>query len=585
MNQIRKAPVIFGLLLAIATLGAPASHGDAPIVDPNEGWSVPNSVQIPGSESALFSERSSQDRPYSALLDPSKLSDNSVDPTCAALTDPKCNLSDFIYFAQIPVCQLDSDVNCIESIGAMDSSGTNFPGTFQRYYPRKAQNAFAPDPVNHLPEGATGSLFTIPGVAGPAGNLYYTSLVMSGQGRISGKTDVSLQTISAQITPVQIQAAQYNKPNCAEASGICNSGWVKMQESTGFRYGESGSLGIGCAANAVDEDTCAAKEAFPTGYKFYLKARLSLAPNGWLHGRMSDPNISLTQANGITELQVTASPVAVPVIFKSYLWRDMPPELQSIYDPTTGRLKGFARSEGGFFSSIQTADPNVRAWTVGPAPYEETAFTEINAWLPHVNNTATAIPHYWSFRSLTPRELQSANQCFTNQSQLNGIVTTNATVYSPGPPSFDKEAGNLNYKVAAPHFTNTGDLFTGTYDLVMRSTVARCIYGFSSAPVKASISVLSATGAPEVATTVVGEKDGWLHLSANGFEFSAPTIAVSLSQDAPVVAPAPVAVQPSPAAKVVIPQKKTSILCTKGKLSKTISGIAPKCPAGYKAKK
>jgi hypothetical protein len=186
---------------------------------------------------------------------------------------------------------------------------------------------------------------------------------------------------------------------------------------------------------------------------------------------------------------------------------------------------------------------------------------------------------------LTPRELQSANQCFTNQSQLNGIVTTNATVYSPGPPSFDKEAGNLNYKVAAPHFTNTGDLFTGTYDLVMRSTVARCIYGFSSAPVKASISVVSATGTPEVATTVVGEKDGWLHLSANGFEFSAPTIAVSLSQDAPVVAPAPVAVQPSPAAKVVIPQKKTSIRCTKGKLSKTISGIAPKCPAGYKAKK
>ena len=63
----------------------------------------------------------------------------------------------------------------------------------------------------------------------------------------------------------------------------------------------------------------------------------------------------------------------------------------------------------------------------------------------------------------------------------------------------------------APHFTNTGEVFTGTYDLVKRSAVARCIYGFSSAPVKASISVVSATGSPEVATTVVGEKmDGFI---------------------------------------------------------------------------
>jgi hypothetical protein len=585
--SVKASALLISITLILTALGASTSHGDANIIDPNEGWTVPNSTQTPGSESGLFSERSSQDRPYSALLDPRKINDNTVDPTCAALTDPKCSLTDFIYFAQIPVCQADSDVNCIETIGAVDSAGKNFPGIFQRAYPRKAQNAFAPDLVNHLPEGATGSLFTIPGVSGPAGNLYYTSLVMSGQGRISGKTDVSLRTISAQITPVQIQAAQYNKPNCAEDSGICNSGWVKQgKTATGFQYGESGSLGIGCAANAVDEDTCAEKEAFPAGYKFYLKARMSLAPSGWLHGRMSDPNISLTQANGITELQVTASPVAVPIIFKTYLWKEMPPELQSIYEPTTGRLKGYDRSEGGFSSGFST-DPNQRAWTVGPAPYEETAFTEINAWLPHVNNTATAIPHYWSFRSLTPGELASANQCFTNQSQLNGIVTTNSTVYSPGPPSFDKSAGNLNYKVAAPHFTNTGEVFTGTYDLVMRSAVARCIYGFSSAPVKASISVVSATGSPEVATTVVGEKDGWLHLSANGFEFSAPTIAVNLTQDAPVVVPPPAApVANTPVTpKVVTPQKKASIVCTKGKMSKTISGITPKCPAGYKVKK
>lgn len=56
------------------------------------------------------------------------------------------------------------------------------------------------------------------------------------------------------------------------------------------------------------------------------------------------------------------------------------------------------------------------------------------------------------------------------------------------------------------HFLPDGStLATGTYDLVMRSEVARCLYGFSSAPVSASVSI---TGSDQtsVATTLVNEK-------------------------------------------------------------------------------
>ena len=231
---------------------------------------------------------------------------------------------------------------------------------------------------------------------------------------------------------------------------------------------------------------------------------------------------------------------------------------------------------------IQSTDPSLRAWTIGPAPYEQTAFTQITAWLPSADNTAVALPHYWSFRTVTAGELQGANQCFSDPSQLNGIVTTNSTVYSPGPPAFDKNEGNLNYKVAAPHYTNTNEVFLGTYDLVMRSSVARCVYGFSKAPISATISVVSANGAPQVATTVVGERDGWLHLSANGFEFSSPTLRVKLAQETPASAPsasAPTA--PAPAAAPA-PSKKLTIKCAKGKTIMSVSGSKPVCPKGYK---
>ena len=113
--------------------------------------------------------------------------------------------------------------------------------------------------------------------------------------------------------------------------------------------------------------------------------------------------------------------------------------------------------------------------------------------------------------------------------RVNGLVTTNATSYSAGPPTLDKKTQTLNYQVAAPHFTRTGEVFSGSYTLALRSDVARCIYGFTNAPIKATVQVLDAQGDTKVATTSVAEKDGWITLSAQGFDFSRPTVSVKLT--------------------------------------------------------
>jgi hypothetical protein len=156
---------------------------------------------------------------------------------------------------------------------------------------------------------------------------------------------------------------------------------------------------------------------------------------------------------------------------------------------------------------------------------------------------------------------------------LTGIVGTNAAVYSDGPPSFDATTGSLNYTVGAPHFDSKGTVFGGFYQLNLRSDVARCIYGFSSAPISAKVDIASADGTPRVAVTTLSEKNSWLNLTASGFEFSTPKIAVKLMQQAP-------AQTTSSSSNSKTSSKK--ITCVKGKVSKVVTSAT--CPSGYKKK-
>jgi len=588
-TSLKSSVLAIALALFLGTLGAASSHGDSAYIDPDEGWAFPNSSGAVGSQNALFIENSGTD--YSALIDKSKLAFGpgvpQTDPTCSSTSDEKCDFSNFSFTAQIPVCQMATDQNCIESIGAIDEKSEDHVGAFQSYYPAKAQNQFVGNPAWKLPSGVSGSLFTIPGANGATGNTYYVSVVLSGHGNKNQNPMVTLDGFTASITPVQIQDLttqhEYNKRWCRSPSGTCDDGWnlIDPGQNGKLNWGIAGGMGNdgihSCEATSSVDKSCAQKQAFPTGFKFYIKARFTLPPTGWLHGRLDDPTITLTESEGVTLLTVKAAPVVVPLIYKNYLWAQMPAALQDLYDSKTGNYKYLKPGDNsGVGRTEWSDDPLRRAITVKPRPYDQSAIAHLAAWLPWVENTATALPHYWSLQSLSAQELVGANPCFTNPLQLNGIVTTNATSYAPGPPVYDKNQGDLNYQVAAPHFAKRDVLFKGLYDLVMRANVARCVYGFSNAPIKASVSVISASGAPQVATTVVGEKDGWLHLSARGFEFSAPTVKVNLSQEAeaPAIMTTPQKVAP----------KKIFITCQKGKVSKTISGSAPKCPTGYKKK-
>jgi hypothetical protein len=122
-------------------------------------------------------------------------------------------------------------------------------------------------------------------------------------------------------------------------------------------------------------------------------------------------------------------------------------------------------------------------------------------------------------------------KCISEGIGVTGIVATNSTLYSEGPPSFDSATSTLNYKVAAPHYEKDGKTeFKGRYDLILRSDIAKCLYGLDDSPVTSEVAVVDESGAPKTATTSMTQSDGWFKFSAAGYTHSAPTVKTKLLQ-------------------------------------------------------
>ena len=548
----------------------------------DNNWAIPNDV-LPGTHSVLFQDAGSGEK-YSALLLESAMNDRTKDPTCADAYYSACASNPFQWSALIPQCSNASDINCISDFGAIKSDGTKVSGVFSNYFPLKAQNAFSGAPGNGLPSGTTGSLYTIPGISHEGGDKFYVSAFMRGGswGNVSpgaSTSDAQLDNFSAQITPVDLVKVPQVGTSCG-LQACPNSGYAKIRDSSGgyFWGGQSpGWDGVhNCIATSTADSMCAQKYGFPTDTRFFLEIRVNNLPYGWLHGRLADPKINVTVKDlgriqrGIENtLYFEGAPAQTPVVYKSYKWADMPEALKSKYDEMSGNF--IAGSSGGY-SRIPTpgtvTDPLIRNYTSAPLPSGRASIEELKAWLPYIGDKATASPSDWSVRSLSANEIKDHQECYGDRTKIAGIVTTNSTVYSPGPPTYNKSEGSLDYQVGAPHYTSSGDVFKGNYDLIMSSSVARCIYGFSSAPIKATISVTSADGSPQIATTVVSESDGWIHMRAANFEFSAPTVKVKLSQEG--------------SKTILVKTAPKKITCVKGKVSKVFATAT--CPAGYRKK-
>jgi hypothetical protein len=326
---------------------------------------------------------------------------------------------------------------------------------------------------------------------------------------------------------------------------------------------ENGTYPSRCAIASPGK--CAEKYALPMDIRFGITVELSRKITGWLHGRVKAPEVSIktNSFNGST-LSVQAEPIKIPVN-AAWIGNDQAPE----------SIKDFYKDKPNYGSTLFGNENKTKPLSEialmrdGNSGHSLETLNEYLAWLSTLGDKAQALPTAWTIQTMSNYQVSDhVRTCLNQSDSLAGIVTTNAAEYLDGPPVFDKNQGTLDYKVAATHLEPDGKtVFKGTYDLVMSSTVARCIYGFSNAPISAMISVTSENSDSNIAVTQVAEKLGWLSLSAYNVTYSSPTIRIKLS-GTPVSA--------------IKTKKITKITCIRGKLVKIVN--TKNCPSGYKKK-
>lgn len=485
---------------------------------------------------------------------------------CATSSDEKCkNFTLQNVRAELVPCSAEEVSDCLNALIVRDATGKDIPATLTSDLMAPIATAFKGDASIGLPTGGNPLLYSIPGAAHAGGNLYLVKPDLFLM-RNAPSEKFRLNKFEAAIYPVKRVAL--TRPG--KASTISTN----VADYQGGLNIVGGGGADGC--NTYTDGTyCFVPQAFPAGITFGLDFRLSASVYGWLHGRFKNPDIKVginpANKDGV-ELTIIAEPIKIPVVGGFIKSATAPADVLKYFSqiPYWGNVRGRG-------NNWTKSDP-LSQLTVSHEHFDpsQEVFDEVRAWLNVLGDKSVAEPSYWLVQTVS-NSGDVLGKCTADTKELAGIVTTNATMYLPGPPTFNKADGILDYKVVAPHFTRSGDVFLGTYNLSINSKVARCIYGFTNAPISATVSIASSDGNARVATTTVSERNGFLNLAAYGFEFSDPTISVKITgEKLSTVAPVAVA-KPSIA-------KKVTITCIKGKTMKKVTATAPKCPAGYKKK-
>jgi hypothetical protein len=434
---------------------------------------------------------------------------------CNSFEDPKCNFNDqsqtLVVNSILPFCTDLTQGHCVESLLFARDGEDFIPAKYLRSV--EGGQTFPASPNIDFPGDGAPSIWQADNAQHSAGNNYSVVVRLSMNYNHNSKKFIPA-LLNATVVPIREVSGNY-KPDFV--SGAANN----------------------CAF--IETGKCGYPQDFPKDIKVKLSFRVTNKIGGWFQGRLKDPKLEISKLDANTNIiTVDASPSTVA--------RFAVPKIKSQF---TDQEKEFYS-----FSRWGTAAGEGSGPEGGQTSY---SFPFIEYFRKSLNDTASGTNTYWS---LTTTASGSGSRCLSDTSKVQGIVTTNAMGYDGNSPSFVN--GFLDYKVSGFHYLPDGKTeVQGTYDLVMRSETARCLYGFTAAPIYAAVTVISGNSSTLVGTTTVSEKNGWLKLAASGFTFSEKTIKVKITQQK---------------------NQKYSISCAKGNATKKVIGTKPKCPKGFKIK-
>lgn len=448
---------------------------------------------------------------------------------CSGADDKVCDMNnpdlDLLGQLLLPHCSEATNEACIQSVSVAPPAGQFEEAKFLRS--AKGGIRIAGNTKLGLLDGVTPSMFEAKSALNAGGVGTYAVVIKATQHFNHQSRKYETTSMVASVMPYKEAAGNYRAAK-----------YVASAKPSERYQGD----GVDSSCVWVEDGACGKLQDFVEGTRVKLAIKMPKSIGGWFSGRMKDPKISVSAGSANTNLVVIDSEaVAVPQL--AYVKKKADIVTEKTFNIGSGG------TPGGVFWSVNSG---------GIASEDVFKFMEL--YRKPMNDTATGVSTLWNMMTISGGD---GSNCLGDTSKVLGIATTNAMAYDSTAPSFSN--GFLSYKVGGLHYLPGGkDVVQGTYDLVMRSETARCLYGFSKAPISATVSVLGGDNT-SIATTIVNEKDGWLKMAAYGFTFSQKTLQVKVTQKGAV-------------------KKPTTITCVKGKATKKVSAVAPKCPAGFKKK-
>jgi hypothetical protein len=532
---------LIAILGAILVIGIAAPVGAADLPDEQLTIPRPPVENTGGYSGAYYDDQRTLFRAFTYLEAWKSTNFADRDPsTCKSIFDSPCSESDLL-FIETPIspCSAELTRDCVVTLAGKKGEGDWSEATLVETLTSKIDaptqsglnrfnTPFIGDPSRGIPSSGAISLWKIPGMPHAQGDEYLLipKLNVEFQSRNGGKPF----NLDVGIFPVSRTSSEgkFEQDCFLLTTKYCLTRWAHVDDSS---------------------------------YKVSLKTTAKVI--GWFHGRIYEPTVSSEKlSDKQTLLTVEGKSMRVPTLAAWSKNTDLPKTLNDMIEQEF-RDRGNNFAGTAFFGGNEKSRDLQTVVDERNPSFTENQFARYLLWVEVAKDKAYANPSTWSFRTMD--SYGQFERCI-GDSGVAGMVTTNSNAYLAGPPAFAD--GFLSYRVSSPHYDSKGQVQVGTYDLAIRSDIARCIYGFSSAPIQASISVISDDGEAKTATTVVTERANWLRLSAKGFTFSSPTVKVALSQAGSSSGVA----------------KKSTITCVKGKTSKKVTAVKPKCPTGYKKK-
>ena len=474
------------------------------------------------------------------------------DPACAPAS------STLQVYNYLPLCADEKVLDCIESVTWIKSDGTEVKGAF-----KESRGTVDPDFTFSRQEkfnvGAsiTPQIFTFAGLSHSKGSSYAVTGHVT-QAIANGSP--SAPKIVASIAPVYSENVDVDDKEARTECFNVNANDVKC-----WKFASS-----------------------DPGTTFKLNMKLLAKPQGWISGRVTAPKVVIgaSDASKRFDVSISGSNLSIPILTKRYDYSDSNErsawekiatavvtqypwdkvsdvangELISVYGPNTfntfNKLVAIDRLADGKPSGVgkeyDVADRLAQVWRVVLDP----------------TNAPSGV-----------------NGCAA--SDFQGFVSSNAMTYGTALPKYD--GTTMSYDVASPHYNPGGkdydaDAFKGRYDLLLTESYAKCVWNLKDGIPTVSVEVQKTDGTLDNSVKVTGglnASSGLYEFSAIGFTFSSPKIKIKLSAP-PTKDGTPTVTQAAPAAKPKASLK--SISCVKGKITKKVTGISPKCPAGFKKK-